>query len=212
MKTAIGTAQYAAPEILRGKKYTEAVDIFSMGVMLFIALAGSQPWRKASSKSDRWFKMDYAGDWKKFFDYHKRSHKFSDEQKSIVMGLLEPDPKKRWTLEEIKECEWFNGKKISQNEAALLLQERKRVVDQKKFRAMRPGVKVERRAVDMFSRMLPMVYFQPPPPLSFVTSKKAEWVLNDIAKVINSFKGKVTEEREKYMLKFQLTKRIDSGV
>merc|ERR1711920_742671 len=56
MKTASGTGYYAAPEILAGKLYTESVDIFSMGVMLFIALVGIQPWRKADPKTDLWYR------------------------------------------------------------------------------------------------------------------------------------------------------------
>jgi serine/threonine protein kinase len=212
MKTAIGTANYAAPEILNGRKYTSAVDIFSMGVMLFIALAGSQPWRKASAKSDRWFKLVYAGEWNKFFDCHHRSHTFTPKQKKILMGLLEPNPKKRWMLKQIKGCEWFNGKQISQNEVAFLLRERKRVVDKKKFMAMKAGSKTQHRCIDIFSPDLPYVYFQPPPVLSFVTNKKAEWVLDDIHDVIVSFKGTVRKNRKKYKLNFELTKRVDSGM
>jgi len=218
MKTAIGTAQYAAPEVLRGKKYTDAVDIFSMGVMLFIALAGSQPWKKASAKNDRWYKLVHAGDWKKFFDYHQRSHKFTKEQKTIIKGLLEPKAGDRWTLEKIKRCQWFNGKRISQSEVASRLQKRKRTVDEKKFKAMQSRNKQTRRntenpeAEELFSKRLPYTYFQPPPSLSFVTSKRAEWVLEDIVDAIEALKGSVSQyDRERYKVSFEVTKNIDSG-
>jgi len=212
MRTAIGTAQYAAPEILRGKKYDDSVDIFSMGVMLFIALSGSQPWRKASSRNDRWFKMVQAGDWNKFFGYHERSHKFTGEQKKIIKGLLEPDPTKRWNLEKIKRCSWYNGKSLSQNAVAFRLNERKRVVDEKKFKNMRPAKAKVRRNVDIFSKELPFTYFQPPTALSFITKKKAEWVLEDILNVINKFKGSIiAQDRKKYKMDFQVTKQIDTG-
>lgn len=214
MKTAIGTAQYAAPEILKGRKYDDSVDIFSMGVMLFIALAGSQPWRKASAKSDRWFKMVYAGDWKKFFSYHERSHKFTTEQKKIIQGLLEPNPAKRWNLKEIKRCSWYKGKSLSQDEVGLRLKERKKVVDDKKFKAMNTTkAKPARRNVDIFSKELPYTYFRPPPTLSFVTETKAEWVLEDILNVvISELKGTIIkQDSEKYKMDFQVTKQIDSG-
>merc|ERR1719228_2836250 len=110
MKSMKGTPQYAAPEILRKEKYGKSVDIFSMGVMLFIALAGSQPWRMANPHADRWYKMVHTGKWKEFFKYHKRSHDFSRDQKEILMGILQPEPKSRWTLEEIRRCKWSNGK------------------------------------------------------------------------------------------------------
>jgi len=212
MKTAIGTAQYAAPEILKGRKYDDSVDIFSMGVMLFIALAGSQPWRKASAKSDKWFKMVHAGDWKNFFAYHERSHKFSAEQKEIIQGLLEPKPIKRWKLKEIKSCSWYNGKSLSQNEVGLRLKERKKVVDDKKFRNMRDAMaRPTTRRNFLISKELPYTYFQPPPPLSFVTEKRAEWVLEDIIDVINGLKGTSKQNREKYKVDFQVTKQIDTG-
>jgi len=179
---------------------------------LFIALAGSQPWRKACPKSDQWFRMVYAGEWSRFFNYHKRSHTFTPKQKKLLMGLLAPFPQKRWTLGKIKGSEWFHGKQISQNEVEFLLRERKRVVDQKKFKALKTGPKSSRRAADIFARNLPYLYFQPSRVLSFVTSKKPEWVLEDIYNVIVSLKGTVREEREKYKLSFELTKRVYSGV
>jgi len=211
MKTAIGTAQYAAPEVLRGKKYTDAVDIFSMGVMLFIALAGSQPWKKASAKNDRWYKMVHAGDWKKFFEYHQRSHKFTRDQKTIIRGLLEPKAADRWTLEQIKRCSWFNGKRISQGEVASRLRKRKKTVDEKKFKAMQSKKKQTDRR-NIYSTRLPYTYFQLPPTLSFVTSKQAEWVLEDIVDVIGALKGSVLEcDRERYKVSFEVSKNIDSG-
>jgi len=210
MKTPIGTAQYAAPEILKGKEYTESVDIFSMGVMLFIALAGSQPFRKASVK-DRWFKMIHSGKWQKFFEYHERSHKFSGEQKILIKGLLEPNPENRWTLDEVKRCSWYNGKKISQEEVARRLKLRKKIVDETKFKAMKSGAKSTRKAVDLFSTRLPDVYFQPASCLSFVTYEKAEWVLEHIANVIVNLKGTFKEEREKFKLKFNVSKLVYTG-
>ncbi|ETO33799.1 Protein kinase domain containing protein [Reticulomyxa filosa] len=40
MKTACGTKGYLAPEVLKGKKYEESVDIFAAGIILFITFAG----------------------------------------------------------------------------------------------------------------------------------------------------------------------------
>ena len=38
LKTKLGTLNYMAPEIHAGNTYTESVDIFAMGVMLFMML------------------------------------------------------------------------------------------------------------------------------------------------------------------------------
>lgn len=49
MKTACGSANYAAPEIVSGQKYCGAeADIWSLGVLLFLLLSGYLPFDEAS--------------------------------------------------------------------------------------------------------------------------------------------------------------------
>lgn len=43
--TRIGTPSYCAPEILKGEKYSEKVDIFSFGMMLYAMTTGRAPFR-----------------------------------------------------------------------------------------------------------------------------------------------------------------------
>lgn len=43
MSTTIGTPLYMAPEIFKGEKYRGAVDIWSIGVILYILLCGFPP-------------------------------------------------------------------------------------------------------------------------------------------------------------------------
>jgi len=210
MKTSVGTQQYAAPEVLRKDKYTPSVDIFSMGVMLFIALAGTQPWRQANPLRDRWYRMVHLGKWDEFFDYHERVHHFARDQETILQGMLEPEYEKRWTLKQIRRCNWFNGRTITQDDAAMRLQNRKNKVDDKKFVERQRRGLVSRKAV--FSQKLPNVYFQPPPPLSFLTDKRAEWVLEDIATVIIKMRGTIIcHQKENYKLTFHINKMVDSG-
>jgi len=212
MKTAIGTAQYAAPEILAAKSYTESVDIFSMGVMLFIALAGSQPWRKADPKSDRWFRMVHNKKWDEFFSYHKRSHAFTPEQKTILRGILEPKPENRWSLDEIQRCKWYKGKTLPQDEVESRLKQRKFEVDEKKFRDMQVrGVK-SRRHFDIFSLPLAPVYFQPAPGQSFITNIRAKWAIEAIMDTIVILKGTIIEVKpEKFRVTFQFKKLVEDG-
>jgi len=204
MRTKRGTGYYMAPEIIQKRRYTNAVDIFSMGVMLFITLVGTKPWNIADSK-DKVFSDIHHGRWDKFFKYHERAHKFESAQKIILKGMLEPDPEKRWKLKEVKRCRWFRGRKLSQKDVEVELLNRKKAMDIKIFTKMRPGARVDRKSVNIFSQKLPYVYFQPAPLLSFITCQKADWVLEDIAKAICGLKGTIkVYDKEKYKLTFNI--------
>jgi serine/threonine protein kinase len=41
--TKTGTVQFSAPEIFTQSEYNEKVDVWSAGVILYMMLAGSQP-------------------------------------------------------------------------------------------------------------------------------------------------------------------------
>lgn len=52
MKTVCGTQLYVAPEVLMGGNYTNKVDIWSMGCLLFAMLSGSVPFCEAYGPPD----------------------------------------------------------------------------------------------------------------------------------------------------------------
>jgi serine/threonine protein kinase len=56
----VGTRQYQAPEVLERRSYRgEYVDIFSMGVILFLMVTGSLPYSAEANIQDVLFKLIY---------------------------------------------------------------------------------------------------------------------------------------------------------
>lgn len=211
MKTAIGTAQYAAPEILAGESYDLSVDIFSMGVMLFIALAGSQPWRRADPNTDKWYRMVHRGEWDKFWSYHKRTHTFSEPAKQLLEGILDPNSSKRFGIKDIRATSWFkNNDKYSQDKAMKELRKRKRTMDQKKWNenqnAGPRGTRKAMEAEEIHNKNPPEKHWRHEPGgLWFPTEEYAPYMLEEIQNAIQARGGKVTNyDLEAYELNFEI--------
>jgi len=115
MKTTyVGTRGYQAPELLKNQKYTNACDVFSMGVVLFILLAGYPPF-EAAHKTDKWYKPIAQGDYSKFWHVH-RGAKISDDAKDLMEKMLHYRPSKRAKVMDILEHKWFKGDVLKDSE------------------------------------------------------------------------------------------------
>lgn len=102
--TACGTPGYIAPEILMCKGYGKEVDVWSVGIILYILLWGYPPF--FSDWNSELFEQIKAGK----FEFHSPYwDDVSEEAKDLVKKLLTVDPKKRITLEEAKEHKWFSN-------------------------------------------------------------------------------------------------------
>lgn len=112
MKLPCGTLAYVAPEVLQMTGYGKEVDVWSIGVIMFVLLRGKLP-----------------------FDGKKRSHiiqktiagkinleddivwdKVTPEGKDLISKLLITDPRKRITISEAINHKWFQ---ISLSEPAM---------------------------------------------------------------------------------------------
>ncbi len=106
-RTICGTPNYIAPEILDGKQgHSYEVDIWSFGVILYTLIIGKPPFETSDVKTTyRRIKMNA---------YSFPDHVIiSDNAKDIISKILNLDPTKRPTLDEIYEHPFFhNGNAI----------------------------------------------------------------------------------------------------
>lgn len=120
LKTTCGTPNYVAPEVLREEGYEGfKADIWSIGVILFVMLAGYLPFD--DNDVEVLFKKIESGK----LNYPPF---FSKGAKSLLQSMLMVDPEKRASLTDIKRHPWFkvgftepstNAKKIVVTEGAL---------------------------------------------------------------------------------------------
>lgn len=100
LRTTCGTPNYVAPEVLANKGYDgKKADVWSMGVILFVLLAGYLPFEEATMVA--LFKKIKNAD----FTYPSW---FSADVRALLDRILVPDPDKRITLAELRACEWLN--------------------------------------------------------------------------------------------------------
>lgn len=111
MTVACGTPGYVAPEILRGIAYGKEVDIWSIGVILYILLCGFPPFYDDNNK--KLFAQIVAANFS-FPDPYWTN--ISQNAKDLVNKLLVVDPTKRLTAEQILAHPWMDfGDSTSNN-------------------------------------------------------------------------------------------------
>jgi hypothetical protein len=99
LHTTCGTPNYVAPEVLADRGYDGAqADTWSIGVILFVFLAGFLPFDEATMSA--LFRKIQKAD----FTYPSW---FQEDAKDLIGKILVVDPKQRWTIPQIKQHPWW---------------------------------------------------------------------------------------------------------
>uniref|UniRef100_A0A6I8SYZ8 BR serine/threonine kinase 1 n=1 Tax=Xenopus tropicalis TaxID=8364 RepID=A0A6I8SYZ8_XENTR len=103
LETSCGSPHYACPEVIKGEKYDgRRADVWSCGVILFALLVGALPFdddnlRQLLEKVKRGV-------------FHM-PHFIPPECQNLLRGMIEVEPEKRLSLEQIQKHSWYLGGK-----------------------------------------------------------------------------------------------------
>jgi len=106
MSTACGTPGYVAPEVLMNVAYGPSVDLWSLGVILYILLCGFPPFYHESTNA--LYKQIKKGQYDFPSPYWDN---ISDSAKNLIAALLTVDPKKRLSPQGVLNHPWVSGGK-----------------------------------------------------------------------------------------------------
>ena len=105
-----GTPVYMAPEIIKGDGYEGfPVDVWSSGIALYIMLSGNIPFNrdKIHDLQSAILNLPY-----------KKIDDISDNANNLLEHILEKDPNKRYTPDDILEHPWMNENSGNNNEGS----------------------------------------------------------------------------------------------
>jgi len=126
-----GTEFYRAPEMkLCECQDPRAADIYSCGILLFLFKTGGVlPQTEDKLYGDlnlcELLSTDNQRFWKEHSNIQERPASFFDNDfRELFNGMMQVDPKKRFTLKEVKESKWFQQDTYSDEELISVMEER----------------------------------------------------------------------------------------
>jgi len=133
VKGMYGTPGYRAPEFLRGSvPFPEKADIYSLGILLFVLVAGNPPYDEIEEEKDHFMfnkfydllRQDPEEFWKAHNGFRQQDGKeeFSREFMELFEQMVSDIPEERPGIELIKKHAWFIGEIYSEEELQQELQ------------------------------------------------------------------------------------------
>jgi serine/threonine protein kinase len=102
VKDSVGTVSYAAPEILEGKSYDKAVDVWSLGIIFYVLLVGYLPF----DSEDKAEIVKKTINDPTPFDEDKWEN-ISSNAKKLIKVMLKKGRRDRASIEEVLNSPWL---------------------------------------------------------------------------------------------------------
>lgn len=121
LKSYRGTMTYMAPEIKEGKQYDGTqVDLFSVGVIIFIIVQGIFPFKEAR-KEEYFYNLLLTGQIETYFEKVNGTG-LSDDFKDMILKLFSYNGSDRYTVDQLKAHPWLNKADFNQEAVRSQLQ------------------------------------------------------------------------------------------
>lgn len=136
-ETACGTPGYVAPEILRGDAYGAEVDVWSMGVIIYVLLAGYPPFYDEDQK--KLFRKIKEGR----YSFHEEYWgEVSPEAIDLITKMLCVNQQERWSAARLLEHPWIlaGEENLAQKSLAGSIATMKKFNAKRKFKAAAEAV------------------------------------------------------------------------
>jgi serine/threonine protein kinase len=102
LTTRCGTPTYVAPEVLKNAPYDQSVDMWSIGVIIYVLLCGYPPF--VDQNQSELFRRIRMSNWK---FRGEEWEAISDDAKDLIRGLLVANPIQRLTAAKALQCNWL---------------------------------------------------------------------------------------------------------
>ncbi|KAG7934779.1 hypothetical protein KL934_002705 [Ogataea polymorpha] len=154
LKTPCGTIGYTAPEIVKDMRYSEEVDMWALGCVLYILLCGFPPFfndqidilTKKVSKGE----FEFLSPW---WD------EISDGAKNCVSKLLTVDPRERYTIDDFLNDPWISEFLNRCHQAQLFQAQQQQLLHQKNsISSSDLSYSIQSASIGSDSSQEPMVY------------------------------------------------------